>query len=425
MISRPDLRWKRCDIKSTNLLANVLASEAARRAGCHEAVLIDSEGFVTEATHSSLLWVRNERLEGTPDGHEILPGMTRGLILRLVRPLGIPFAGARVTLPALIAADEVILVGTTYEVLPVIEIDGKTIGSGTPGPVARRLAAAYRQEIERWLAGPTALCLGVWLRTASIHLAGARMTTTEELDDPLSIHFRRDPLPDAGIRVVLLTDSSAETAAADHRAPGRADRGAGRAVEERVISVDERGLAEALRRGLEGASLPLVLVTTAIEPWTADHLEPLLKAIDKSDHVVGRRDKSTAGSFKSFIGWLFRRLIFAVPLDDVHSPCRLHRLEKLLAIPLAVGVVVSRHRDPGEGDFSGHLIDEVDVPPLPCHVWDRGWSSDRSRILKHPQFVVQSNPSEEAQGQRESHDGPGGEDQDGIPHVVRTRRPRE
>jgi D-alanine transaminase len=154
MISRPDLRWKRCDIKSTNLLANVLASEAARRAGCHEAVLIDAEGYVTEATHSSLLWLRNDRLEGTPEGNEILPGTTRGLILRLVQELGMPFAATHVTLPALVAADEVILVGTTYEVLSVIEIDGQTVGTGTPGPVARRLGALYRQEVERWLAGP-------------------------------------------------------------------------------------------------------------------------------------------------------------------------------------------------------------------------------------------------------------------------------
>jgi D-alanine transaminase len=154
MISRPDLRWKRCDIKSTNLLANVLASEAARRAGCHEAVLIDSQGFVTEATHSSLLWVNQGRLEGTPEGPEILPGMTRRLVLRLIEPMGIPFAGTHVTLPTLISADEVILVGTTYEVLPVIEIDGQSIGSGTPGPVARRLGASYRHELERWLAGP-------------------------------------------------------------------------------------------------------------------------------------------------------------------------------------------------------------------------------------------------------------------------------
>jgi D-alanine transaminase len=154
MISRPDQRWKRCDIKSTNLLANVLASEAARRADCHEAVLIDSEGFVTEATHSSLLWVRQGHLEGTPEGHEILPGMTRALTLRLLEPLEIRFASTRVTLPTLIAADEVILVGTTYEVLPVIEIDGQNIGSGAPGPLARRLGELYRHAVERWLAGP-------------------------------------------------------------------------------------------------------------------------------------------------------------------------------------------------------------------------------------------------------------------------------
>jgi D-alanine transaminase len=155
MISRPDQRWQRCDIKSTNLLANVLASEAARRAGCHEAVLIDSEGFVTEATHSSLLWVRQRRLEGTPESHEILPGMTRALTLRLLRPLEIPFASTRVALATLLTADEVILVGTTYEVLPVIEIDGQNIGSGAPGPIARRLGELYRHEVERWLAGPS------------------------------------------------------------------------------------------------------------------------------------------------------------------------------------------------------------------------------------------------------------------------------
>ena len=152
LISQSDLRWKRCDIKSTNLLANVLASEAARRAGCQEAILVDSDGYVTEATHSSLLWVRQGRLEGTPEGHEILPGMTRSLVMRLIKPLEIPFAGVRVTLPELLAADEAMLVATTYEVLPVVEIDGQKIGSGVPGALARRLGESYRREVERWLA---------------------------------------------------------------------------------------------------------------------------------------------------------------------------------------------------------------------------------------------------------------------------------
>jgi D-alanine transaminase len=152
MISHPDLRWKRCDIKSTNLLANVLAIESARRAGAYEAVLFDAEGFVTEATHTSLLWVRAGRVEGTPEGHEILPGMTRQLVLRLIDSLEIPFANARVTLNELKAADELILVATTTEVLPVIELDGEPIGAGKPGPIAQRLHRAYQAAVQDWLA---------------------------------------------------------------------------------------------------------------------------------------------------------------------------------------------------------------------------------------------------------------------------------
>jgi D-alanine transaminase len=156
VISHPDLRWKRCDIKSTNLLANVLAIETARRAGAYEAVLIDSRGFVTEATHTSLLWVRHGRLEGTPEGHEILPGMTRQLVLRLTALLDLPFASTQVTLDELKAADELLLVGTTTEIVPVIEVDGSPIGSGRPGPVARRLHQAYEAAVQQWLSAACA-----------------------------------------------------------------------------------------------------------------------------------------------------------------------------------------------------------------------------------------------------------------------------
>jgi D-alanine transaminase len=153
LISQPDLRWKRCDIKSTNLLANVLAIETARRAGAYEAVLVDSYGHVTEATHTSLLWVRGGRLEGTPEGHEILPGMTRQLVLRLIADLEIPFQGTQITLDELKSAQELILVGTTTEVVPAVEVDGSPIGSGKPGPVARRLHQAYEGAVRAWLRG--------------------------------------------------------------------------------------------------------------------------------------------------------------------------------------------------------------------------------------------------------------------------------
>jgi D-alanine transaminase len=155
VISRPDLRWKRCDVKSTNLLANVIANEAAHRAGCYEAVLVDRDGMVTEATHSSLVWFRNGRIEGTPEGPEILPGTTRLHHLRLAESIGVPFVERDVTLGELKQAEEVVLLGTTIEVMPVVTIDGTAVADGRPGPVTRRLQAAHARALAEWLGGPS------------------------------------------------------------------------------------------------------------------------------------------------------------------------------------------------------------------------------------------------------------------------------
>ena len=108
---------------------------------------------MTEATHTSLLWVRQGRLEGTPEGHEILPGMTRQLVLRLVDALDIPFSSTHVTLDELKAADEVLLVATTTEVVSVVRLDVARVGTGKPGPVASRLHRAYEAAVRDWLAG--------------------------------------------------------------------------------------------------------------------------------------------------------------------------------------------------------------------------------------------------------------------------------
>jgi D-alanine transaminase len=152
VVSHPDLRWKRCDVKSTNLLGNVLANEAAHRAGAYEAILVDEQGNVTEATHSSLLWVRGGRLEGTAEGPEILPGTTRHFMLQLAADEQIAFAPASIRLDELVAADEVLMAGTTIEVLPVVRIDDWLVNEGRPGPLTRRLQAAFRNAVERWLA---------------------------------------------------------------------------------------------------------------------------------------------------------------------------------------------------------------------------------------------------------------------------------
>ena len=97
------------------------------------------------------------------------------------------------------------------------------------------------------------------------------MTTSEAIDDPFASHIRRDPLPDAGIRIILLTDlprPDAEAVIAPLRDHIKA---MGRSVEERILEVNSSDLSHALCRGLEGASLPLVLATTAVEPWTPAH----------------------------------------------------------------------------------------------------------------------------------------------------------
>jgi D-alanine transaminase len=151
-ITHPDLRWKLCDLKTTNLLPNVLANEAAHRADCFEAILVDEQGRVTEGTHTSVLWARGGRLEGTPEGHGILPGTTRGLVLRLCAAIGVTFVAGHITVPELIGADEVFLVGTTSEVLSIVRIDGQAISDGVPGPMARRIQQAYCAAVERWLA---------------------------------------------------------------------------------------------------------------------------------------------------------------------------------------------------------------------------------------------------------------------------------
>jgi D-alanine transaminase len=151
VVTRPDLRWKRCDVKSTNLLANVVALESANRAGAYEALLVDAEGVVTEATHSSVLWIRGGRIEGTPNSSAILPGTTRFLTGQLAAEQGIPFEEARVTLAEFLQADEACLVGTTIEVLPIVAVDGQHIALGQPGPLTRKLQAAYRAAVQRWL----------------------------------------------------------------------------------------------------------------------------------------------------------------------------------------------------------------------------------------------------------------------------------
>jgi D-alanine transaminase len=145
VILHPDIRWGRCDIKSTNLLANVLALQAAKEAGCSEALLYLPDGSLTEASHSSLFGVRNGQLITAANGNAILPGVTRDLVVALARKDEIPVLERNLRRDELSAIDEVFLSGTTTEVLPVTRIDGHPVGNGAPGPVTKRLRLLYNR----------------------------------------------------------------------------------------------------------------------------------------------------------------------------------------------------------------------------------------------------------------------------------------
>lgn len=144
----PDERWARCDIKSINLLANVLAKERAHRAGAYEAILV-RDGFVTEGTSSNVFIVCDEELITTPVGHHILTGVTRGLVLQIAREKGYRTRERSVSLQELRAAMEVFISSTVMEMLAVVEVDGVRIGNGQPGPVFRDLYGAYQMRVRR------------------------------------------------------------------------------------------------------------------------------------------------------------------------------------------------------------------------------------------------------------------------------------
>lgn len=148
-ITLPDHRWKRCDIKSTALLANVLAKGQAANAGATEAILV-ADGMLREGSSSSVMIIKDGTIGAPPDGPEILPSTTRELALRLAPRCGIAARVAPITEAQLREADEILIAFATRGVLAVTRLDGQSVGDGRPGPVWTQLHAAfeaYRQEV--------------------------------------------------------------------------------------------------------------------------------------------------------------------------------------------------------------------------------------------------------------------------------------
>ena len=145
----PDWRWKRCDIKSLNLLANVLARRDAGQKGCAEAILVNGAGEITEGASSAVFVVRAEQKElvTRPLGPDILPSITRAVVLRIAKSAGLRPVKEVITAAEAAAADELFIAVTTQDIVPVAAFDGTTIGNGQPGEHTNKLSEAFRQYV--------------------------------------------------------------------------------------------------------------------------------------------------------------------------------------------------------------------------------------------------------------------------------------
>jgi D-alanine transaminase len=143
-VSGPDERWLHCHIKSTALLGNVLARQSAVEAGAVECLLF-RDGYLTEGAASNIWVVRAGRVYGHPPDHHVLEGIRYGLLSELCAAEGIEWCLQAQTRAQVAAADELLLTSATKEVLPITQLDGQPVGQGTPGPVFKRLYAAYQR----------------------------------------------------------------------------------------------------------------------------------------------------------------------------------------------------------------------------------------------------------------------------------------
>jgi D-alanine transaminase len=145
-ITEADVRWLRCDVKTVQLLPNVMAKQKASVAGAMEAIFVRDD-VVTEGTHTSLFAVKDGTLRTHPLGPLILPSITRELVLEIAREQKVPIAEKPFSKAELFGMDEVFVSGTTTDVTPIVDIDGKKIGSGKPGPISKQLYAGLQARL--------------------------------------------------------------------------------------------------------------------------------------------------------------------------------------------------------------------------------------------------------------------------------------
>jgi D-alanine transaminase len=145
-ISHPDLRWGRCDLKTLNLLPNVLASQTAKERGAFEAMLI-RDGVVTEGTKANFFGVVDGSLRTHPSDTHILPGITRAVLRDLAREVSIDIDETPIRSDEIPRLSELFLTGTTTDVMPVVKLDDKPVGKGKPGELTRKLQRVLAESL--------------------------------------------------------------------------------------------------------------------------------------------------------------------------------------------------------------------------------------------------------------------------------------
>ena len=143
--THPDWRWKRCDIKSLNLLPNVLARQDAARRGCAEAILVDEAGLITEGAASAFFAIFGQTLQTAPLTANILPSITRKYVIQAGENIGLEIVEKSLTSQQAAGADELFIAVTTKDIVPVVKFDGTVIGDGKPGRYTKLLIHEFRR----------------------------------------------------------------------------------------------------------------------------------------------------------------------------------------------------------------------------------------------------------------------------------------
>lgn len=146
-VTVPDRRWSRVDVKTICLLPNVMAFQAARDVGADDAILV-RDGVAIEGAHQNFWGVFGGVAVTHPTSHHILAGITRGVVLEAARSIGVPVEERPIPVEDLATAEELFFTGTTGEVRPVVEVDGRPVGDGRVGPVTHRLSDAFLARVE-------------------------------------------------------------------------------------------------------------------------------------------------------------------------------------------------------------------------------------------------------------------------------------